>query len=512
MRVGGAVVAALALVGGGCSGGGSDRPSVGERAAPTTTETPRDGGVLRVGIEAPRSLDPAGARSPSDAIAADLLYDGLTAVDAKGAVVPALADRWQAAPDQTKWDFHVRTGAMFSNGQPVTPAAIVASLERARSTGTDLLKSGLGVVRSITAPAADLVHLELAEPFADLPALLSNPGYGVVGPGWTADAPVGSGPFRFDRRDGDVLHLVKAGTAAGSPHVDGVDLHLADAATSFEAFKAGTLDVSLVPPSASDEAAEKAGRTNFVPYVAEVFYGFNLKSPKFADGRFREAIVHAVDRKAIGDVVYGGSVEPIDGPVPRGLPAFQPRPCNVRCTHDVARAKALLAEAFPPGSGASPPAIAIDYDADPTQEAVAKAIQANLAAVGINASLRPHPVADYAQVVGKGEQELFRLGWVGLYPAADAFLTPLFRSGSETNVTGFSVPAVDDVLRAARAEPDPAARLEKYRDAERRIMDLVPIIPIAQFETLAVAARRVHGLAFNPLGSFDASSVWLAGS
>jgi hypothetical protein len=40
----------------------------------------------------------------------------------------------------------------------------------------------------------------------------------------------------------------------------------------------------------------------------------------------------------------------------------------------------------------------------------------------------------------------------------------------------------------------------------------VPIIPIAQFETLAVASRRVHGLAFNPLGSFDGSSVWLAGS
>jgi ABC-type transport system substrate-binding protein len=505
------ILVLVALVAAGCSGGGSDRPSVGERAGTTTTAAPRDGGVLRVGIETPRSLDPATARSASDAIAADLLYDGLTAVDGKGEVVPALADRWQAAPDQTKWDFHVRTGATFSNGQPVTPAAIVASLERVRSTGSDLLKSGLGVVRSISAPAPDLVHLELTEPFADLPALLSNAGYGVVAPGWTADAPVGSGPFRFDRRDGDVLHLVKT-ASAGGPHVDGVDLHLGDVAASFDAFKAGKLDVSLVPPSASDEAAEKAGRANFVPYVAEVFYGFNLKSPKFADGRFREAIVHAVDRTAIGDVVYGGAVEPIDGPVPRGLPAFQQKPCNVRCTHDVARAKALLAEAFPPGSGASPPVIAIDYDADSTQEAVAKAIQANLSAVGITATLRPHPVADYAQVVGKGEQELFRLGWVGLYPAADAFLTPLFRSGSDTNVTGFAVPAVDDVLRAARAEPDPAARLEKYRDAERRIMDLVPIVPIAQFETLAVASRRVRGLAFNPLGSFDGSSVWLAGS
>lgn len=508
MRVG--VAVAAALVAGACTGGGGDDPTVGERAAPTTTEAPREGGTLRVGIEAPRSLDPAAARSTSDAIAADLLYDGLTAVDDDGNVVAALADRWQAAPDQAKWDFHVRADARFANGEAVTPAAIVASLERVRAVGADLLKSGLGIVRAITAPAPDLVHLELAEPFADLPSLLSNPGYGVVAPGWTPEAPVGSGPFRFDRREADVLHLVRA-RASAPPYVDGVELHLADSAASFQAFKDGELDVSLVPPAASDEAAERAGRTGFVPYVAEVFYGFNLKSPKFADGRFREAIVRAVDRRAIADVVYGGAVGPIDGLVPRGLPAFQPNPCGARCEHDVDRAKQLLADAFPPG-GAPPPEIAIDYDADPTQEAVARALQANLAAVGITASLRPHPVGDYAEVVGRGEQELFRLGWVGLYPAADAFLTPLFRSGSETNVTGFAVPAVDEVLRAARAEPDAAARVERYRDAERRIMDMVPIIPIAQFETLSVATRRVRGLTFTPLGSFDGTSVWLAAS
>lgn len=493
----------------GCTGGGGDDPSVGEPAAPTTTEAAREGGVLRVGVEAPHSLHPAAARSTSDAIAVDLLYDGLTAVDADGTVVGGLADRWQASPDQTKWDFHVVSGATFSDGQPVTPDSVRASLEGVRASGTDLLKSGLAVVREVTAPAPDLVHFELTEPFADLPALLANPGYGVVAPGWTPEAPVGSGPFRFAGREGDVLRLTRSSETRAL--LDGIDLHLADAAASFQAFKDGDLDVSLVPPSDGDEAAELAGRTGFVPYVAEVFYGFNLKNPKFADPRFREAIVHAVDRRAIADVVYGGAAAPIDGPVPRGLPAFQQTPCGARCAHDVERAKQLLAEVFPPGSAGAPP-VAIDYDADPTQDAVAKALQANLAAVGINASLRPHPVDQYPQIVGRGEQELFRLGWVGLYPAADAFLTPLFRSGSETNVTGFSAPAIDEVLRAARAEPDLAARVERYRDAERRIMDLVPIIPIAQFETLSVATRRVRGLAFNPLGSFDGSSVWLAAS
>ena len=486
-----------------CSGGGGE-PSLGDPSAPTTTEQPRAGGVLRVGIERPASLDPARVRTASEAIAVDLLYDGLTAVDADGRIVPALADRWSATPDQRRWDFHVRGDAAFSNARTITPEDVRASLERVRAEGTDLLKSALATVTAITAPAPDLVHVELSEPLADLPSVLAGPGFGVVAPG---DLGVASGPFVLRSRDDDVVTLVRARDGV---HLDGVELRLADPAASFEALEAGRLDVSVVPSSASEEAAERFGRGGFVPYTAVVFYGFNLKSPKFADVRFREAIMRAIDRRAIASVVYGGVVQPIDGPVPRGLPEFQSRPCGSRCEHSVATARSLLAAAFPPPS--APPTIAIDFDADSTQESVAKAIQANLADVGVKADLRPHPVDAYPAFVGRGEQELFRLGWVGLYPAADAFLTPLFRSGSETNVTGFSAAAVDDVLRAARAEGDAARRIELYRDAERRIMDLVPIVPIAQFETLSAAAPRVRGLRWTPGGTFDGSRVWLAGS
>ena len=71
------------------------------------------------------------------------------------------------------------------------------------------------------------------------------------------------------------------------------------------------------------------------------------------------------------------------------------------------------------------------------------------------------------------------------------------------------VGAIDDLLKTGRQEPDPAKRLGLYQDAERRIMDMVPIIPIAQFQTQSVIGERVAGLVVNPLGTFDAAAVWL---
>ena len=130
-------------------------------------------------------------------------------------------------------------------------------------------------------------------------------------------------------------------------------------------------------------------------------------------------------RNAIVRGIYNGTVNATSRLVPEGIPGSQADPCGAKCAHDPDKAKALLKDAFPTGP---PPSIFIDYDQDTTQEAIAKAMQANLKDVGITADLRPHPYTDYLNFALGGTQELFRLGWGGLtaYPTADAFLTPLF--------------------------------------------------------------------------------------
>jgi len=508
-----------------CSSSG--KPSAVKRGA----EDPPPG-VLRVGVERPQSLDPAQARSPGELLIADQLFDSLTAYDpASAAVQPSLAARWQGSADQKRWDFTLRPGALFANGRPITAVDVKYSLDRIAKKGSASpaasqleMVTGFRAVNvegkgdglpGVTTPAPDVVRIDLDQPLSSLPAVLGSPTFGVV-PREAVEAapvegqsagfavqPVGSGPFVIQSRRDDLLHLVPSPGAANVT-LRALDITLAvDATTAYQAFQAGRLDWTSVPPDQVAKVAE-GGQAAGKPYLGELFYGFNLKNPKFADVRFRRAIVAAIDRQAIVAVVYGPSAKVLNGLIPEGVPGNQGDACGGGCSHDPARARALVAEAF---AGKPVPEIQIDFDEDATQTAVAQAMQANLKDVGIPAALRPHSYAEYLKFAVSGQQELFRLGWIGAAPTADAFLTPLFQSGTRDNITAFTLPPVDAALKSGRAEPDEAKRIGSYQAAEKLVLDQLPIMPLAQFQFQTVTSPRVTGLTMSGLGTFDAAKV-----
>ena len=125
----GAACAAFLLFAGACSG---DEPSALRRGADDPPP-----GVLRVGIERPQSLDPAQARSPSELLVADQLFDSLTSYDPNTlAIQPALATKWTSSADQRRWDFTLRPGATFANFRVITSADVKYSLERIAKRGS----------------------------------------------------------------------------------------------------------------------------------------------------------------------------------------------------------------------------------------------------------------------------------------------------------------------------------------------------------------------------------------
>ncbi len=504
-------------------------PLGGEREAAESQrgEQVDPGKVLRVGVTRLPTLDPAQARSVDQVLVADQLFDSLTTVDPDTLQPrPSLAERWTASPDQKQWDFVVRAGAVFSNGRAITAEDVRYSLERVARPGSgspvaDLLQlvSGYDPLRKnaapglagVTAPAPNVVRISLDQPWALLPTALSSPLFGVVaresaeapGPGPTiTDEPVSSGPFQVARQRGQTLVLVPA--PATNTTLAGIDVvRFDEIALAYQAFKDGDLDFVRVPADDITEAGRRYGRQGFRPYLAELFYGFNLKNPKFADPRFREAIVRGIDRRAIVTAIYQGTVRPMDSIVLDGVVGAQGFVCE-RCAHDPARSRALLQETF---RGAPPPAIALDYDDDATQDAIAKAIQASLREVGITVNLRPKSPRDYDGFALSNEPELFRLGWIANYPSADAILPPLFGTDSPDNLTGYTNPAVDAMLKAARAESDLGRRVELLQNIERTIMEQVPVVPIAQFNVHSVIAKRAKGVKLNSYGSFDATAV-----
>ncbi len=512
------LVAVLVLAA--CQGNDSD-PGAGK---------PRRGDVLRVGVTADFSLDPAQARTVEQLLVADQIFDGLTAFDvAKKNVVPALAARWTASEDQKQFDFFLRPGAKFANGRAITAADIKYTLDRVArrgsgSPGSELLEMISGYtdtavrdapgLAGVTAPASDVVHIALDQPFAMLPWVLSSPVFGVVAQESVeaaepappfAKQPVGSGPFAVGARTGTRIRLVRAPESEAL--LDGIDLVGFDGvAASYTAFTRGELDWSQVPPEQVAAAGSRYGTGGFVPYAAELFFGFNVKNNKFADPRFREAIIRAIDRPALVRAVYDDIYKPLDGIVVSGIPGFQKNACGATCGHDVTRAKELVAAAFPTG----PPEIFLDYDAGAIRDALAKAIQADLTQAGINATLRPKPFDEYLNFEVSGQQELFLLGWIAAYPAPEAFLGPMFMSGSRNNLVGFNNPAFDAALKVARADGDEAKRVADYQEAEKIALAQVPVIPILQYEVHAVTAKKVGGLTLSPTGTFDGARVWVA--
>ena len=177
----------------GCSAAGTMTHRAGAPAG--AVGTPRRGGVLRVGLTSPSSLDPALARTPDELLLAGQLFASLTAYDpASGEPVPALAASWQASADERSWEFTLAAGRRFSDGGPLTAADVASSLERvarlgSASPGASLLAGVHGIARyatggatrldGVTTPAPDVVRIVLDRPLAVLPSLLGSPNLGI---------------------------------------------------------------------------------------------------------------------------------------------------------------------------------------------------------------------------------------------------------------------------------------------------------------------------------------------
>jgi ABC-type transport system substrate-binding protein len=539
LRRGAAALAVGLTVLAGCSGGGKAKAKgaagTGKAASSSTaaSEVPVKGGRLRIGLTRPATLDPAQARTVEQLLLADQLFDSLTAYDPKTlAPVPAVAAAWQVSTDQRQYDFGLRPDAVFANGRPITADDVKYSIERIARKGSNSpaadelsLVSGFKAfavdgtapgLAGITIPQPGIVRISLDAPWAELPVALASPVFGIVpreaveaaapAPAF-GDQPVGSGPFKVSARAGD--HLTLDRSPGSKALVDGIDVSFYDTiGASYQAMLAGSLDWSRVPPEEVEGAASRFGRAGFQPYLAELFFGFNLKSPVFADVRFREAIVRAVDRKAIATTVYQDTVLPLDSVVPAGVPGHLANACGDKCIYDQDKAKALVAAVFPPGTPV--PTVNIDFDADPTNQKVAEVIKTDLEDVGIPAALRPKPVAEYADFAAGPDKQLFRLAWIAPYPSPDAFLPQLFASASPFNLEGFSNPTVDATLGAARAEPNEAKRAAYFAGAEKTVMGSLPVLPVAQFLVHSVAGPKVRDLRLTSAGTFDASKVWFS--
>lgn len=554
-----ASVLVLALLAGCTSGKGGSGDSA---------EVNHSGGTLRLAVTGLTSYDPATVvpTDQAEMVAADLVSDGLTAIDAQsGAVVPSLAESWAADDAGTRWTFTLRDGAMFSDGSPVTAADVVTALSRVAARGSATLAAARleeisGYADLVAGRTTSLAGLEAVDDRTltitttssdvELPLLLGSPVYGVMKVSPTAEvtttastaapgsagvdggALTGSGPFAVASDDGTTLHLVRVSSSVAE--LDGVDLvRVADGPAADAAVRDGSADwaplsgvtaaaaASASSTSTSTATTDSPGTTGpdgtapadstvvkTAPLGAEEFFGMNVANPVLTNPVFRQAIVKGIDRAKLVTLGPAG-LRPSSAVVPPGVPGAVDDPCGSPCAYDPAAAKALVAQAFP---GGGVPTVDVDTDDDPADVALANAVQASLVAIGVPANVVVKPFAEYQRFVTTGQQQLFRTGWVGMAPSPGSYLDPLFRSNSLDNLTALASASVDTRLGTARATKDDAARVAQYQALEKDVLALWPVVPLGSYVASVRLSARVEHYVQRLDGTFDALQVQVGSS
>ena len=162
---------------------------------------------------------------------------------------------------------------------------------------------------------------------------------------------------------------------------------------------------------------------------------------------------------------------------------------------------------LPERAGARP--VEIDTDDDPGDVALANTVGFELAAgrhpdEGRAPALRQRT----SRFITTGKQQLFRTGWVGLWPSAGAYLSPLFRSTSLDNSTAFN--SADGGRAAAAAAGHGqriAAPVRSYENLQRTIMADYAVLPLASYSQVLALSKRVHDYAPRLDGTFDVNRV-----
>jgi oligopeptide transport system substrate-binding protein len=353
--------------------------------------------------------------------------------------------------------------------------------------------------------------VRLRSPYAPLLELLADPSFGVV-KGSDASAttftasPVASGSFSLVSRTDTKLTLVR--TPKSHALLAGVEVTIyPDAARAYSAFLNGELDVAPVPAEqlATATAAITASGASLVTALQQVSYGYgmNLAAPALANLELRKAVLHAVDREAIRQQYFPGTAT-MTGLIGPGVTGRRDNACGTACTYDVALATALVKTAYPAGDV---PIVHVDYyDNDARREsAIAASVATSLQAAGIPAAARGHTLEEFQQLVASGGAELFRYGWIGSYPSADAYLSPFESSGTD-NVFSLADPALNAAIAQARGAATDASRSSASMAAEDRAFALAPVLPLVQFQMHVVVSSKVQDLRIAPDGSID----WLA--
>lgn len=484
--------------------------------------------TLRIGNGTePETLDPHRASGVSTLNIVRDLYEGLTAIAPDGAVVPAAAQRWRTSDDGLIWTFELRADARWSNGDPVTAADFAAGLRRTVDPATGsgfagmlaVIANATQVSRGALVPlmlAVDALderqlRIRLIRPAPHLPSLLSHPAcfpvhraslaLGIEATA-TPSRVISNGAYRLAEWAPQSRVVLERNPRYWNNTQTAIDrviyLPTEDQNSELKRYRADELDITSTVPTAQAPwlRAHLAAELHLATYLGSYFYGFNLTQPPFRDQpKLREALAMVVDRELIVDKLLHGLAEPAYGFVPpglRGYTAQQPAWAGLSKAERLAEARRLYAASG--YSAEHPLSVEIRYNTQDDNKRIAVVIAAMWKqALGVEVRLVNEEWKVFLQNRRQRRvTQVFRSSWIGDYDDPGAF-ADILRSTHGRNDSGYASRSYDALLAAAEAESDPQRRNAAYAQAERAMLEDLPILPIYFYRSKHLVKPRVQG-------------------
>jgi len=459
---------------------------------------------------ASRWLDPAeteGIITPFMVLYA--LHDALVKPMPAGINTPSLAESWTQSKDRLTYEFVLRKGVRFHNGDPVTAEDVKFSFERYKGSGAKLLKER---VREVQVVDAGRVRFHLREPWPDF---MTFYGTSATGSGWIVPKayvekvgddgfkkhPIGAGPYKFVSFTPGVELVMEAfdGYWRKAPNLKRlVYRSMPEETTRAAALKKGEVDIAyLLTGPVAEDLQRTPGFKLVAPKESPAVFWLDLpdqwdpKSP-WHDRRVRLAASHALDRQALNQAETLGFSKPTGSLIPRALEfslVIEPH------AYDARKAKQLLAEAgYPNGFDAG------DFYPWPPYLSMGEALASYLQQVGIRTKVRTMERA--ALTTAWRERKLKNL-IVGITGAGGNAATRLEAYVAKTGVyTSGVMPDVEDLFQRQAREADVKRREALLHQIQQLLHDRVTHIPIYELAFIWGVGPRVDEPGVNLIRSY----------
>jgi peptide/nickel transport system substrate-binding protein len=470
------------------------------------------------------SLDPTNYRDRNTQIALKNMFDSLTTRDASMKVVPQLAESWRSL-DDTTWEFKLRQGVKFHNGDDFTAEDVKFTLERVVKEGalegkTSPRKSLLGPLSRVKIIDDYTVQIETEKPWPILPLMLTlqeivpKKHMEAVGSQGFQINPIGTGPFRFVRAEGGKVLILERfeDYYGGSPEILPVQVaplkHLIFKTVLVKAeqiamLKKGECDIiTHVPPEAIRILQTTPGIKILTCRATRSYFAeINSIKPTFDNRRIRLAMNYAVDMHAVVDHILKGHGKVLPTIILPNAFAYNPSLEPYTCNPELAK-KLLNDSGFPEGRS-------ITINCMEKYRKFANIIAVCLTKVGIKSAVNVIDKDTERASMKNLNWDILVTSWGNSTLDPVGILVPKFKTGGRGNYSNYSNGEVDRLLSQADGSLDPQVRKNCYKKVQEIIYKDVPMIFGYTAEEFYGVRERVRNFIPSSSGMMNTHDVYV---